>query len=134
METAWDDSVVFPCGAVRDAETINVNEHEVIELFCAKSSIHNHPCQTTHPCTHTYIYNTAQEHKNGQKWSKHGYGMDDLLLKRALLTDHQHKIAKVSLSSGLNQYVQDLRSLYPHHASKVWCCVAVYHIKPVMGI
>ena len=33
MEPAWNESAVFPCGAVRDAEAINVNEHEVIELF-----------------------------------------------------------------------------------------------------
>ena len=33
MESAWDEPAVFPCGAVRDAEATNVNEHEVIELF-----------------------------------------------------------------------------------------------------
>lgn len=33
MESACEESAVFPCGGVRDAEAISVNGHEVIVLF-----------------------------------------------------------------------------------------------------
>lgn len=66
MAPAWGDSAVFPRGAVRDAVALNVNEHEVIELFRSTSSSHNHPGLKD---THTLTYDTAQEHmdtKNDQ--------------------------------------------------------------------
>lgn len=59
MKSAWDESAVFPYGAVRDAEAINVNEHEVIRFSEQKLSIHNHPrWNNTH--MHTHAYNTAR--------------------------------------------------------------------------
>lgn len=53
-----EDSEVIPCGAVRDAEALNVNEHEVIlsKVINSQSSLFK---QHTH--AHTLTFTTRHE-------------------------------------------------------------------------
>lgn len=90
--SARDDSAVFPCGAVRDAEAINVNEQWSYWIILKKG--HQFTVilvRTTHTCTHTrsHLQHGTRTHGH-QKWSKMVKAWyiyirkDDLLLKRAL--------------------------------------------------